>query len=142
MVRYIHGPGGFTMSRTMLVLALLLALVPGRPVLAGPPEGVSGRMVLDKVVEGLMRYRHETDLDKRWDRLGELARTRDPRVAVVLGDLLDHGTDADQQQAAVIFIVRYHGQKGLACLTGIVPPVHAWWKKNEADLRRRAKQLP
>jgi hypothetical protein len=130
------------MPRRLSVLALFIVLVPARPALADPPERVSGKMVLDEVVEGLMRYRYETDQDKRWDRLGELARTRDPRVAVVLGDLLDHGINSEQQQAAVIFIVQYHGQKGPACLTGIVPPVHAWWKKNEADLRRRAKQLP
>jgi hypothetical protein len=128
------------LAARLAALALLALLAP--PAVAGPPEGVSGRMVLDEVVAGLMRYRCETDQAKRWDLLANLARTRDPRVAVVLGELLDHGNDCEQVEAACLIILHYQRREPPACLTGIVPPIRAWWKKNEADLRRRAKELP
>ena len=64
----------------LLVLALSL---PGKAI-AGPPEGVSGKMVLDEVADGLRKYRKEKDAVKRLRLLERLATTRDPRVAIVL----------------------------------------------------------
>ena len=77
------------MPRTLPVLALLGLLVPGRPALAGPPEGVSGRIVLDEVWDGLRQYRAEKDPERRIRLLEKLAPSRDPRVAVVLGEAME-----------------------------------------------------
>ena len=57
----------------------MLALVlPGKAV-AGPPEGVSGKMVLeqDKVSEALLKYRRGSDPSRRLALLTDLARVRD-----------------------------------------------------------------
>ncbi len=67
----------FAVSLSLVaVLALALAL-PGKAV-AGPPEGVSGRMVLDEIEYGLWKFRTEKNERKRiwWlDRLVALDRS-------------------------------------------------------------------
>src|SRR5438309_980167 len=81
----------FAMPRRLFtrpLLALLAVLSPGPVALAGPPEAVSGRMVLDEVADGLRRYRNEGDVGKRMEILWRLAPTGDPRVAVALGEAL------------------------------------------------------
>src|SRR4051812_26539045 len=62
----------------------LLTLLPGE-LLAGPPEGVSARMVQapDPVADGLRQYRQARDQANRLAWLRKLAPTRDPRVALV-----------------------------------------------------------
>ena len=57
----------------LAVLAVVLAL-PGKAV-AGPPEGVSGKMVLtpDEVADGLRRYRHALDPATRLALMQKLA---------------------------------------------------------------------
>ncbi len=65
------------------LLATLAMLSPGKA-LAGPPQGVSGKMVLDEVSEGLRKYRRETDGKKRIKWLTKLAPSRDPRVKAAL----------------------------------------------------------
>jgi hypothetical protein len=73
-------------SPRLVALALLALLAP--PATAGPPEGVSGRMVPDEVADGLMRHRLETDQAKRRRWLKRLALTTDPRVAIALAEAM------------------------------------------------------
>jgi hypothetical protein len=127
-----------------LLLALTLLALPAPPAAAGPPEGVSGEMVfVDKVADGLRKYRAESDVGKRIERLTALAATRDPRVAVVLGELLERSQTAPQRESpdpgvAADVLLHVHYVPG----GGGNKEVFDWWKKNEADLRRRAKLLP
>ena len=126
-----------------MLLALLL-LLPGQA-LAGPAEGVSGRMVFDdEVAAGLRKYREERDEEKRAALLHDLARTRDPRVALVLGELFQ-GRDAAVAKNEVTFghIVSKHTlQQFYATEAAGREEIYDWWKANEADLRRRASRLP
>ena len=79
-----------TFAAVLLVLAVLALVMPGKAV-AGPPEGVSGKMVLagDEVADGLRKYRKEANLDKKVALLLDLRKTKDLRVAVALGETLD-----------------------------------------------------
>ena len=45
-----------TSASVLPLLAVLALALPGKAV-AGPPEGVSGKMVLDEAADGLRRYR-------------------------------------------------------------------------------------
>ena len=129
---------------TALALSLLalLAFVP--PTVAGPPEGVSGRMAFDEVAEALRKYGKETDREKRIRWLRKLAPTGDVRVAVALGDAWGD-TDGGLGTIAQNLLAEHY------CPKGDEPKSHGamtwgrvtdWWKKNEADLRRRAQELP
>jgi hypothetical protein len=75
-----------TFAAVPLFLAVLALTLPGKAV-AGPPEGVSGKMVLDEVADGLRKYRHETNLHRRQVWLVKLAPSRDLRVSVALTPL-------------------------------------------------------
>jgi hypothetical protein len=135
-----------TFAGFVLLLALLALMIPTAG--AGPPEGVSGKMVFDEVWNGLRQYRREKDSEKRIRWLERLAPTRDPRVAVLLGG--EMSVDA----VVVGGVIDLPAEAWASCrLLGryFLPPqsdehpgpeVQAWWEKNEADLRRRAKQLP
>jgi hypothetical protein len=115
------------------VLALLALLpVPG---LAGPPEGVSGAMALDEVAGGLRKHARGTDPERRAGRLAALAPSQDPRVAVALGEALP-GPWPAVRAAAFRGAAAYHGAGASTA------EVCACWQKNEADLRRRAEELP
>jgi hypothetical protein len=128
------------MFAAVLPLFAVLALVPARAV-AGPPEGVSGRMVLDQVADGLRKYRQETDHDRRVRWLRKLAPTCDVRVAVALGDAWGD-SDGGVGTVAQALLAEYYCEPRPNTIAGAWGPVTDWWKKNEADLRRRAKQLP
>jgi hypothetical protein len=52
------------LSRKKLTLAVPSLLSP-RIAFAGPPEGVSGRMVFDEVADGLRRCHAEKDAEKQ-----------------------------------------------------------------------------
>src|SRR5262249_15980430 len=109
------GPGASPMRTPTLARLATLALLPlampavlAPPAVAGPPGGVSGRMVyVDEVADGLRKYRAARDDGKRAELLGKLARTRDPRVAVALGEAL-HDPSPDVLVRAAYGIVRYH----------------------------------
>jgi hypothetical protein len=130
------------MSRTMSVLALFVLVVAAPSVLAGPPQGASGKMVLDEVAEGLRKYRNEKDLERRVHRLDKLAETHDPRVDVILGEMLSH--DYPDNEIACWVICRNHLNftRGWCRIEMFYALPIGLWKENEADLRRRAKQLP
>ena len=150
------------MPSLLIAVLLVLALaLPGKAV-AGPPEGVSGKMVfVDKVAQALRDCRTENDLDKHYRRLRELAPTHDPRVAVALVDEYvsceDKPTpDKERYQIKVRDLLWLHfapGSKyyspyilmnrgGQLIVVHQVFDVSGWWEENKADLRRRAKQLP
>ena len=77
----------FVLPLTVMLLALTL---PGNAV-AGPPEKIHEKLVFDEVADGLRKYRKETDPEKRMERLEKLARSRDPRVAIVLASISTDG---------------------------------------------------
>jgi hypothetical protein len=131
------------------VLLALLALLPSKKALAGPPEGASGRMVLrtDPIAEGLRRCRREKDRDKRLELLRKLADTQDPRVAVALAEFAWKrvgyfqlgGDDGFRSGAAWLLRTRY-----LSELPVFFDETECkrLWNEKGADLRRRAAQLP
>ncbi len=128
------------MSKPLGALLLLLAVAAAAPAL--PPDGVPGRMVLDEVADGLRRYQKEKSPVKRVSWLRRLAPMQDPRVALVLAQAL---TDRSPE-------VRSAGAAGLLghyaeLITEPSPNLTdeqeglRWWKKHEAELRRRARQF-
>jgi hypothetical protein len=118
-----------------LSLPLLLA---GPPVIAGPPERPAGRMAFDEVADGLRRYRSEKDPQRRRELLWKLAlaRRQDPRVAVALGEALA-GSDCPYPE--LVLLAEYYLPESKR---GSTDSVWDWWRENEADLRRRARELP
>jgi hypothetical protein len=135
------------------VFAALVLLSPGR-VVAGPPERVTGKMMLvpDEVAEGLRKYRQEKNPEKRLALLATLGATGDPRVALALVDAANcsNGDDLDCEAADVMWW--YYASPDAAAHRGraypddVRPPpgkgFRPWWKANEADVRRRAARLP
>jgi hypothetical protein len=114
-------------------LAALALLLPA-PAVAGPPEGVSGRMVFDEVTDALRRYHRETDDDKRIAWLERLAPARDPRVALLIWEYPPDEISPSQYIGLRRLLLRYYVPRGES--------LGHWWRANEADLRRRAKELP
>jgi hypothetical protein len=116
------------------VLFALLVLVP--PSVAGPPERPSGRMTCDEVADALLRCRKEKDPGRRRALLWELAPLRDPRVALALGEVL---ASSDYPFPEIRLLADYHLPEQQR---GSTDAVWDWWRENEADLRRRARELP
>jgi hypothetical protein len=140
-------PGTF--ARFVPPLFTALALLSPGTASAGPPEAASGKMVFDQVAEALRKYRREKDPEKRLAWLQTLAATGDPRVAVALVDAANNrnGDDLDCEAADVLWW--HYASPDAASRRGLVnhdmPPgkgFRPWWKANEADVRRRAAQLP
>ncbi len=135
----------------LLSLGLLgLLALPGRG--AGPPEAVSGRMVLDEVAEGLRRYHKEPDAGKRMAWLRRLAPFHDPRVALELWELFAgvRGKRTDPvRNVARDCLAEYYVTREGRPLSEVAPAdsgraagVCGWWARSGADVRRRAKELP
>jgi hypothetical protein len=118
----------------------LLAAVPllfaGPRAIAGPPEQPAGRMVFDEVADVLRRYRLERDPRRRRGLLWEVATRRDPRVTVALAEAVA-ATEYPYQE--LVFLAEYHLP---ASKKGSTDAVWSWWRENEAELRRRARELP
>jgi hypothetical protein len=129
------------MLRVSLALLLLLVAAPVAP--AGPPEAASGGMVLDQAADGLRRYQRETDPTRRARWLRRLASTHDPRVALALAQALTDGS-AEVRSAGAAGLLGHFAE----LVTEPSPLLddeqegRRWWKRHEADLRRRAQQLP
>jgi hypothetical protein len=121
--------------RLALLALPLLALLVAAPAAAGPPEAVSGRMVFDVVADGLRKYARETDPEMRARRLAALAPSQDPRVAVALGEAM-------QDPSPAVLAAAFRGAAAHYGAGTSTAEVCAWWKQNEADLRRRAQELP
>lgn len=134
-----------TFAAVLPLLAVLALFSLGKAV-AGPPEGASGAMMFDEAADGLRKYRKETDPEKSCRLLERLAPARDPRVGVALGERLMKGRrdNCDFYFRIAEAIVKYYpdndGVKVDA--TGWTLDEDVWWKTNQADLRRRAQQLP
>jgi hypothetical protein len=127
---------------TFVLLPLLAALaLPPEVAAAGPPEGPAGQMAFDGVADGLRKYRKETDHDRRVRWLRKLAPTRDVRVAVALDDAWGD-SDGGVGTVAQALLAEYYCDPRPPTSASTWGPVTNWWKKNGADLRRRAAQLP
>jgi hypothetical protein len=124
------------MPRLSLLLLAVPLLGPLPAAVAGPPERPSARMAVDAVADGLLRYRRERNPERRRALLWDLAPIRDPRVAVALGEAL---ASCDCPFPEVSLLARFHLP---ADKRGSTDAVWDWWRQNEADLRRRAKELP
>ncbi len=135
----------FAASLPPLAMLALTILAPGH-CLAGPPEGPSGRMVLapDEVGDGLRKYWAERDEGARIWLLSKLARSRDPRVGIALGEALGDTSYLGVRAAAAYAILYHHigWQGGRPGAELAIESASEWWKENKADLRRRAKGLP
>jgi hypothetical protein len=130
----------------------LVLLTPGRT-FALPSEGMAGKTVLNDVTAGLRKYRQETDPKKRLALLQRLAATGDPRVALALVDAANNHNGDDLDCEAADLLWWYYASPEAAAHRGRVnhdfipspPPrkgFRPWWKASEADIRRRASQLP
>lgn len=137
------------MPKTLLALLLLLAAVP--VAFAGPPEGVSGAMVFDEMVDGFLRYPREKGDGRRIEWLKRVAPGRDPRVAIALVELVFDGDDlAMREEAALTLWVHYIHPGGSRDaflrdpekLRALRLRVKEWWGDHGDGLLRRAKQLP
>ena len=123
-----------TFAGFVLLLAMLALALPGRAV-AGPPEGVSGKMMFDEVADGLRKYRKKKDVEKRYKMLEKLAPTKDARVAIAI-------MEAGRADFRVYRLLAEFFVQGTRFEEGSRYHLGDWWTANEADLRRRAKQLP
>jgi hypothetical protein len=135
-----------------MALALLASLLTVSPAVAGPPEGVSGRMVFaDEVADGLREYAKETAPERRLACLRKLAATQDPRVAIVLVEVSNDGTAGELDCEAAEELWWHFASPDAASRRGKVNDgslqmpkgagYRAWWKANQADVRRRAARL-
>lgn len=126
------------------LLLLMLAVLAPTPVVAGPPERPSGRMAFDQVADGLRKYRCQEDPENRIRWLKKLAPTCDVRVAVALGDAWGD-RDRTVGSVAADLLAKHFCPKDDELRVHTVASAWGefsdWWKKNEGDFRRRAKEL-
>ena len=133
------------MSRTLLAVLLVFALSAPDRLLAGPPDQASSRMVfVDRVANGLRQVRAESDPSKRIDLMMSLFPTRDPRVAVAFGEMMEQSRSERSNSypdpgtaAETLLHVHYYSEE-----PGGARGAFEWWQTNKDDLRRRAKLLP
>jgi hypothetical protein len=123
---------------------------------------VSGQLAPDEAADGLCRSRAAKQPAERVRWLSKLAATRDPRVAVALGDVVQgekwgallRGADVSDLGCAALlrlraFYVPPGGGTGPddEVILSVVrwwdyDPAVKWWEAKAADVRRRAKELP
>ena len=118
------------------LFSLLLLLLFGQLARADLPATASQEMVVDAVAEGLRRYRTETDETRRRALLWQLAPTRDPRVALALGEVL---TSVDLPYPEISLLAELYLPEANR---GSTDAVWDWWRANEVELRRLAEGLP
>jgi hypothetical protein len=128
------------MPKMPFAIVWLLIFVSAIPTL--PPEAISGETVLDKVTEGLARFRRESDLEKRRAQLMQLAPIQDARVTVALVEAMLKADDLNWRMVLAYYIVTYHIPKVDWLPTKYDGVVRIWWEKNERNVRQRAKPLP
>jgi hypothetical protein len=127
-----------------LALPLLALLGTAPPVVAGPPEGVSGRMVLHELTDKLTRLRVEKHTKRKLALVKELGPVRDARVRVALMEIILKAERADPLLIDVsLLLYQYHiPDNDRISLTAIDWTLcRQWWERHEADVRRRAAQL-
>ena len=124
-----------TLRLAVLAMPLLALLAAVPPVAAGPPGEPSGKMAFDEVCDWLRQYRREQDQARRVQWMRKLGATRDPRVAVALMDAsLDKANPTKVRLEAIMALKAHFPDRNCS--------VERWWEANEADLRRRASELP
>jgi hypothetical protein len=128
-----------TKAPRLAAMALLALLAPA-PAIAGPPEGVSGRMVFDKVADRLQAYRKVKDDQKRAEWIRSLARIKEPWVYVVLGEALDDTAYVVRSAAAYGLWDREVGFHPWP-ETQILWDAEKLWKENAHSWRYRAKEV-
>ena len=134
-------PRTLFMLRSVFAVSMLALTLPGEAV-AGPPEGVSGKMVFDEVEDGLRKYRKEKDPDQRIERLRRLSRTRDPRVGIALGEALSDACPTVVFSAANQYLDYFSTEVSGYRYRFPVELAREQWQKEAADLHRRAARLP
>jgi len=87
--------------RLICAVSLLTLLPPGRGN-AGPPDGVSGRMALDMVADGLRKYKAIKSPDKKALWLSQLARTGDVRVELAAWELFTAGRESPAEADQIL----------------------------------------
>ena len=133
-------------------VVLIAGAVWAAGVTAGGPKPGPPAETVDRVAEGLRKYRKEKGPEKRLACLQTLAASGDPRVALALVDAANNhnGDDLDCEAADILW---WHyaspeaaSRRGIANLQVLKAPrgssFRPWWQKNEAELRRRANELP
>jgi hypothetical protein len=118
------------------LLSLLIILIFRQCAVADLPAPASQEMVVDGVAEGLRRYRTETDEKRRRAILWKLAPTRDPRVALALGEFLE---SADLPYPEISLLAQLYLPEAKR---GSTDAVWDWWRENQVELRRLAGGLP
>ena len=126
------------------ILLALLLLLPGQ-VIAGPPEGASGGMVLepDPIADGLTAYAKMKDPERRIARLERLARSCDPRVAVVLAGLVE-GPENDIGERAGFALLWHYSDVELKPRRLSAPKqvlARRWWADHGEELYRQVRRL-
>jgi hypothetical protein len=117
------------------LLTAALALACGSPC---PDLTSSRQVVLDRAGAQLDRYRRETNPAKRAALLRGLAPSRDPRVAVALGEALADRSLA-VRVAATYGLLNHHLPAPVERGTEQhMEAVDRWWKANQGRLRRAA----
>jgi hypothetical protein len=126
-----------------------LAVLPNALIHADGLHGTTGQMVFDDVGRGLDLYCKEKNEDKRIHLLARLAPTRDPRVAVVLGECLaqwlvdvHRGVPSKVNTAAVRLLDTYYLPKSAATMEEgrmylDLRVIFNWWTQHKAELRHR-----
>ena len=94
-------------------------------------------MVFEDVRLGLQHFRQEANSKNRIAWLETLSRLHDVRVAVAMGEAM-----RDDDGLVVLCAYRLLWRDYVPHQHYQPADVYSWWKHNEADLRRRAKQLP
>jgi hypothetical protein len=125
-----------------LAVACLALMMVEPTCLAGPPGGPAGAMVIDTVADCLRQYRREKDPEKRIRCLEKLSATRDPRVAIALHELANDLSETERVRIEATFLLARKFIYGSRFDWGGEVHTGEWWRANEAELRRRAKQLP
>jgi hypothetical protein len=115
---------------------LLIILLVQQSAVADLPIPASQEMIVDAVAEGLRRYRSETDESRRRAILWTLAPTRDPRVALALGEFLE---SADLPYPEISLLAKLYLPEAKR---GSTDAVWDWWRENQLELRRIAAGLP
>ena len=129
-----------TFATMLPFLAVMALLSPGKAV-AGPPEGVSGKMTFLDATPGLQAYRKEKDDKKRSEWRERLAPSRDPRVAIMLWETFCDESESVEMRCDALDLLRRYFVEGTRFQEGTLYHCGDWWEANEADLRLRATQL-
>jgi hypothetical protein len=100
------------------------------------PATTSQEMVVDAVAEALRLYRSETEDSRRRAILWKLAPTRDPRVALALGEFLESAA-LPYPEISLLAKLYLPEEK-----RGSTDAVWDWWREKKSELLRLAAGLP